>query len=67
MSPSESAAEQSPSGEPIIAPDLLELLVCPIDKSPVKLVGNRLVCDQQQHKYRIDDGIPIMLAGEVER
>lgn len=67
MSHSEPAAGESQASEPIIAPDLLELLACPIDKSPVKLVGNRLVCEQQQHKYRIEDGIPIMLADEVEQ
>jgi uncharacterized protein YbaR (Trm112 family) len=50
-----------------VDPELLEILACPIDKSPVKLVGDRLVCDAQGHKYRIEDGIPIMLVDEVEQ
>ena len=51
---------------PVIARELLEILACPIDKSPVKLAGDRLVCEAQGHKYRIEDGIPIMLVDEVE-
>ncbi|HEX5504929.1 MAG TPA: Trm112 family protein [Thermomicrobiales bacterium] len=56
-----------PAEEPVISPELLEILACPIDRSPVKLVGDRLVCEEQGHKYRIEDGIPIMLVDEVEQ
>ena len=62
-----SADEQQSAAEVAIDPELLEILACPIDKSPVKLVGDRLVCDAQGHKYRIEDGIPIMLVDEVEQ
>jgi uncharacterized protein len=64
-----SKGQQAAGGadEPLIDPELLEILACPIDKSPVKLVGDRLVCEAQQHKYRIEDGIPIMLVDEVEQ
>ena len=55
------------AGSPVIAQELLEILACPIDKSPVKLAGDRLVCEAQGHKYRIEDGIPIMLVDEVEQ
>ena len=58
--------ETSTSAQPI-SQELLEILACPIDKSPVKLVGDRLVCQEQGHKYRIEDGIPIMLVDEVEQ
>ena len=61
------ADEQQGAAEATIDPELLEILACPIDKSPVKLVGDRLVCDAQGHKYRIEDGIPIMLVDEVEQ
>ena len=61
------ADEQQGATEAVIDPELLEILACPIDKSPVKLVGDRLVCDAQGHKYRIEDGIPIMLVDEVEQ
>ena len=56
-----------PQDAPVISQELLEILACPIDKSPVKLVGDRLVCQEQGHKYRIEDGIPIMLVDEVEQ
>jgi uncharacterized protein YbaR (Trm112 family) len=56
-----------PQDTPVISQELLEILACPIDKSPVKLVGDRLVCQEQGHKYRIEDGIPIMLVDEVEQ
>ena len=62
-----SADEQQGAADVAIDPELLEILACPIDKSPVKLVGDRLVCDAQGHKYRIEDGIPIMLVDEVEQ
>jgi uncharacterized protein YbaR (Trm112 family) len=62
-----SADERQGATEAVIDPELLEILACPIDKSPVKLVGDRLVCEAQGHKYRIEDGIPIMLVDEVEQ
>ena len=58
---------QAGGTQPPISQELLEILACPIDKSPVKLVGDRLVCEEQGHKYRIEDGIPIMLIDEVEQ
>jgi len=65
-SPSPQTSDQAPDA-PVISQELLEILACPIDKSPVKLVGDRLVCQEQGHKYRIEDGIPIMLVDEVEQ
>lgn len=68
MSPEQSGETASgPGHEATIAPELLEILACPIDKSPVKLVDNKLVCEAQGHKYRIEDGIPVMLVDEVEQ
>jgi len=67
---SDTSASQTgdqPQDTPAISQELLEILACPIDKSPVKLVGDRLVCQEQGHKYRIEDGIPIMLVDEVEQ
>lgn len=58
---------QEGGAQPPISQELLEILACPIDKSPVKLIGDRLVCEEQGHKYRIEDGIPIMLVDEVEQ
>jgi len=47
---------------------LLEILACPAceTRPPVRLVGDRLVCDQCGRRYPIRDGIPIMLVEEAE-
>ncbi len=50
-----------------ISQELLEILACPADKSPVRLEGDRLVCDTCGRRYRIEDGIPIMLIDEAEQ
>jgi uncharacterized protein YbaR (Trm112 family) len=49
-----------------ISDELLEILACPVDKAPVRLVEDKLVCDECGRRYRIDDGIPIMLIDEAE-
>ncbi|HLI51608.1 MAG TPA: Trm112 family protein [Thermomicrobiaceae bacterium] len=51
---------------PVISPELLEILACPVCKTPVRLEGTRLVCDNCGRRYRIEDGIPIMLIDEAE-
>jgi uncharacterized protein len=45
--------------------DLLAILACPLDKQPVKRVGNYLVCQSCQRHYPIRDGIPVMLVDEA--
>lgn len=49
-----------------ISDELLSILACPACKTPVRLEEQRLVCDQCGRRYRIDDGIPIMLIDEAE-
>jgi uncharacterized protein YbaR (Trm112 family) len=44
-----------------IRKELLEILACPVCKTPVRLEGNELVCDTCSRRYQIEDGIPIML------
>jgi uncharacterized protein YbaR (Trm112 family) len=46
--------------------ELLDILVCPVDKSKVHLQGERLVCEQCGRAYPVRDGIPIMLEEEAE-
>jgi uncharacterized protein YbaR (Trm112 family) len=48
--------------------DLLEILVCPESKAPLVLDGETLVSTdaETRRRYRIDDGIPIMLIEESE-
>ncbi len=45
----------------VISPDLLEILVCPVDKADLRLEGQRLICTACGRVYPIEDGIPIML------
>ena len=57
MSPSPAAVD----------PALLELLVCPLTKQPLRYDAERqeLISDAVQLAFPIRDGIPIMLASEA--
>jgi uncharacterized protein len=57
--------QQNPGGG--IDPRLLELLVCPLTKGPLRYDRARqeLVSDQAGLAYPIRDGIPIMLVDEA--
>jgi uncharacterized protein YbaR (Trm112 family) len=50
-----------------VDPALLEILVCPACKAPVKLVkdGAGLKCDACRRVYPIKDDIPVMLVDEA--
>jgi uncharacterized protein YbaR (Trm112 family) len=50
-----------------IHPDLLEILACPLCKTPVELVkdGAGLRCGQCKRVYPVRDDIPIMLPEEA--
>ncbi|MBR9975110.1 MAG: Trm112 family protein [Bacteroidetes bacterium] len=50
----------------MISKDLLDILVCPVGKSDLRLEDNVLVCTSCGAKYRIEDDIPIMLVEEAE-
>lgn len=55
-----------------VSPELLEILVDPVDKGPVELMtddaGNEwLVNRRTGYRYPIEDGIPIMLVEEGEK
>lgn len=51
-----------------VSPDLLERLVCPLDKGPLQLVdGKWLVNPRNGYRYPITDGIPVMLVEVGER
>jgi hypothetical protein len=56
------AAERDAAALPA---DLLELLVCPIDKAPVRQAGDRLICTRCGRRYPIEDGIPNMLVTDA--
>lgn len=52
-----------------VDPRLLELLVCPLTKVPLRYDAGRdeLISDQAGLAYPIRDGIPIMLVDEARR
>jgi uncharacterized protein YbaR (Trm112 family) len=51
-----------------VSPELLERLVCPLDKGPLELVdGKWLVNPRNGYRYPITDGIPVMLVEVGER
>ena len=52
--------------QPTLPAELLNILVCPVDKAKVNLQGNSLVCEQCGRAYPIRDGIPVMLEDEAE-
>jgi uncharacterized protein YbaR (Trm112 family) len=60
----ETAAEPPP-----VDPRLLEILVCPVTKGPLRYDRDRgeLISDQAGLAYPIRDGIPIMLPDEARR
>ena len=49
--------------KPGVDPKLLELLVCPLTKAPLRYdaTRNELISDRAQLAYPIRDGVPIML------
>jgi hypothetical protein len=51
-----------------IHPDLLEILACPVCKTPVEPVrdGAGLRCAQCRRVYPVRDDIPVMLPEEAE-
>jgi uncharacterized protein YbaR (Trm112 family) len=52
---------------PQIDPRLLEILVCPLTKAPLRYdrAAQELISDQAGLAYPIRDGIPIMLVDEA--
>ncbi|WP_445680538.1 Trm112 family protein [Radicibacter daui] len=50
-----------------VDPKLLELLVCPLTKAPLRYDREKqeLISDQAQLAFPIRDGIPIMLVDEA--
>jgi uncharacterized protein YbaR (Trm112 family) len=51
----------------VIDQELLDILACPVDKNPIRLQDDRLICDICGRRYPIRDGIPVMLIDEAEQ
>ncbi len=56
-----------PTGQRRVDPKLLEVLVCPLSKKPLRYDAERqeLISDASGLAYPIRDGIPIMLVDEA--
>jgi len=50
----------------VVDAELLKILACPLDKTPVKLEKDRIMCTKCERRYPIRDGIPVMLVDEAE-
>ncbi|MDY6997569.1 MAG: Trm112 family protein [Actinomycetota bacterium] len=46
-------------------PALLSILVCPDDRGPLLYVEESLYNPRLRRRYRIDDGIPVLLIDEA--
>jgi len=49
-----------------IRPELLDILICPLTRSPVMQIGDELVAEVGGLRYPIRDGIPVMLIEEAK-
>ena len=57
------------SESPSVDPKLLEILVCPLTKGPLRYdrVAQELISEQAGLAYPVRDGIPSMLIDEARR
>jgi uncharacterized protein YbaR (Trm112 family) len=57
-----------PNASPINAvdADLLEILRCPVTRSPLRQEGDWLIAEIGGLSYPVRDGIPVMLAEEAK-
>ena len=46
---------------------LLDILVCPISRKPLKQIENELICEESGLAYPIKDGITVMLPEEARK
>ncbi len=52
-----------------LAPELLEILACPLCKGELfyDKQANELICNQSKLAFRVEDGIAIMLIDEARK
>lgn len=66
---SQNTTETATSGSQsstVIDQGLLEILVCPLTRSPLELQGDELVAKEGGLRYPVREGIPIMLITEAK-
>lgn len=54
----------SDGAQDVIAPELLALLVCPVDHAQLNLVGETLVCTSCARVFPIEQGVPNMIVSD---
>lgn len=67
MSDETETAEEATAEPRQVDPKLLEALVCPVSRGPLRYdrAAQELISDQAKLAYPIRDGIPIMLSDEA--
>ncbi len=50
-----------------LAEDLLDILVCPVTRTPLRLEGDELISDAAGLAFPIRDGTPILIAEDARR
>jgi uncharacterized protein len=67
MNDDDPSATSPTEAHPAVDPKLLEILVCPLTKGPLRYdaAAQELISDKARLAYPIRDGIPIMLVDEA--
>lgn len=63
--PGASRISPSPDDATMPSKDLLDLLVCPLGRAPVREEGGALVCTRCGPRFAVEDDIPNMLMEEA--
>lgn len=55
------------TGAVTLDPELLAILVCPLTRTPLRLVDDELISDAAGLAYPLRDGLPVMLVDEARK
>lgn len=62
----EMTLQNDDSTERSVSQELIDVLACPACKAGVRLETDRIVCESCGRRYRIENGIPVMIVDEAE-
>ncbi len=57
--------QDNDGGVDVLPVELVDLLVCPVDKQDLRLEGQELICTSCDRRYPVEDGIPNMLVEDA--
>ncbi len=60
------AETQQQANTPTLDPEYLQILVCPLTRSPLRLEGDELIGETGGLRYPIREGIPILLIDQAK-